>query len=675
MDDLNDHHKSHLRTAFAHVDELLSEALRDLDKEQAGSPFYRLIPDADPIQQKVMADYVIRVRSLMRNLLAQYNIALPAPSIRSTWAASTVLSAAVIAFLECEPSRMRGYGPLAKERADELHGMIAQLIDLLRKMEAYLAQGSTRDLRLRLERLKKKQPITNLLQELERVITAHGMVEFRPTLESLVQRAESPALEIGVFGRVKTGKSSFLNYILQTEVLTVGVTPITAVPTHIRYGIQPLGKIWFAEEPMLSIELDRLSEFATEQHNPANSKHVTRIEVEIPSQILERGMVFVDTPGIGSLALSGAAETLAYLPRCDLGIVLVDCGSALNSEDLALVDLLQRAGADVMLLLSKADILKPEDRQTTADYVRALLQSNIGLEVPVYAISTQGTRAELCDHWMTEIFLPLMQGHQHLVEQALQRKINGLLEAVQTNLQRRLTVPSEPDMPTKKVDWAGINNQLINTLVELDTAQKDRIDTSSLATELTERVIDDVSQSVVVSQDSLKRTGDVNECLTETLSRNSADLATKIGSNLIRIRASVFNTLKLVTAAAELPAMDDADVPKPNNMPLMDCQNAVSATIRPNARWRMLGEGFLRRNVQKQLRETCSTEISNVFIRYAQQLEKWRQSQLAELQQYYATKSDFILAQKHTEENSEDQSPIDHTALENDLKILGQLSG
>jgi hypothetical protein len=107
-------------------------------------------------------------------------------------------------------------------------------------------------------------------------------------------------------------------------------------------------------------------------------------------------------------------------------------------------------------------------------------------------------------------------------------------------------------------------------------------------------------------------------------------------------------------------------------MPPMDCRNAVSTTVRVSIRWRMLGEGILRRNVQKQLREICATEISNAFIRYAQQFEKWRQSQLAALQKYYASKSDFILAQKRTEDITEGQFPIDKSTLVRDIETLSQ---
>jgi len=43
----------------------------------------------------------------------------------------------------------------------------------------------------------------------------------------ILDRLESKALEIALFGRVSSGKSSLLNYIVQSDVLPVGVNPIT----------------------------------------------------------------------------------------------------------------------------------------------------------------------------------------------------------------------------------------------------------------------------------------------------------------------------------------------------------------------------------------------------------------------------------------------------------------
>src|SRR5205814_2693737 len=191
---------------------------------------------------------------------------------------------------------------------------------LVAKLRSFLGKGAGGDLQQRLQRLGKTGGEIRLLSELERIITAHGLVEFRGTLSMLLDRMEGSAFEVGVFGRVSSGKSSLLNYILQTDVLPIGVTPVTAIPTRISHGPVAEVGIEFAEAQPQIIPLSELPEFATEQQNPTNKKHVARIFVTLPCERVSEGVTFVDTPGLGSLAVAGAEETIAYLPGCDLGI-------------------------------------------------------------------------------------------------------------------------------------------------------------------------------------------------------------------------------------------------------------------------------------------------------------------------------------------------------------------
>ena len=78
--------------------------------------------------------------------------------------------------------------------------------------------------------------------------------------------------------------------------------------------------IEFAEAQPQIISLSELSEFATEQKNAGNKKHVTRIFVKLPSSRLAEGVTFVDTPGLGSLAVAGAEERLRICRGAILGL-------------------------------------------------------------------------------------------------------------------------------------------------------------------------------------------------------------------------------------------------------------------------------------------------------------------------------------------------------------------
>ncbi|MGA8580221.1 MAG: dynamin family protein, partial [Bryobacteraceae bacterium] len=285
-----------------------------------------------------------------------------------------------IAFDECRPKRMAGYGEVAQTAATELSGLVDEMQGVVSRLNSYLAQGQSADLEKRLQRLEEAGNDIALVKTLERAINRHGLVEFRPALATIIDRLESQSFEIAVFGRVSSGKSSLLNHIVGQNVLPVGVNPITAVPTRLAYGSEPRATAWFADGKPEQFGIERLGEFVTEQRNPGNIRHVTRIVVELPAPRLEEGIVYVDTPGLGSLATSGAAETKAYLPRCDLGVVLIDAGSTLTQDDLATVQALCDAGIAASVLLSKADLLAPEDRNRARQYVADHIRSDLGYE-------------------------------------------------------------------------------------------------------------------------------------------------------------------------------------------------------------------------------------------------------------------------------------------------------
>jgi predicted GTPase len=92
-----------------------------------------------------------------------------------------------------------------------------------------------------------------------------------------------------------------------------------------------------------------LGSLVSEQGNPGNSRNVVRATVQVPSPRLTQAILLADTPGLGSLARRGRAETLAYLPSCDLALLLIDAGTALNKEDVGTLRLLSEAAIRKLL--------------------------------------------------------------------------------------------------------------------------------------------------------------------------------------------------------------------------------------------------------------------------------------------------------------------------------------
>jgi GTP-binding protein EngB required for normal cell division len=432
---LNEFQAQRLRVTCQYIDKLLGEIEGILNSAASKAAFPRYCPDVAPSQRRTIEDYIARVRGQLLRVLDGQGIPAGAPSIPASRAIHVNLGAVDIAVEELKPKYMLGYGDVPNAVATELNGIVGELATLIRNLDRYLSQGVGQDLKGRLERAGGD---LNLLEKIERIVRERGLVEFRPAIEAILDRTQDQTFEIAVFGRVSAGKSSLLNAIMETDVLPVGVTPVTAVPTRIAHAAAPSLTVWFAEAPVRTFEIARLAEFATEQQNPGNTKHVTRINVALPSPRLRGGVAFVDTPGLGSLVANGAAETLAYLPKSDLGVLLIDAGSALTVDDLQTILALREAAIPVNVLLAKADLLSATDRARVIQYAREHIVSECKIDLPVRAVSVVPSYREMTDQWFQEEIVPLYQQSQQLRAASLRRKIAVLRESVAAALQATL---------------------------------------------------------------------------------------------------------------------------------------------------------------------------------------------------------------------------------------------
>ncbi len=277
-----------------------------------------------------------------------------------------------------------------------------------------------------------------LLRVLEAIVTRHGLVGFRARIASLAHRLEENNLEVALFGRVSSGKSSLLNALLGTRVLPVGVNPITAVPTKLRFGTALRAVVTFAGGRVQKVSSQEFAQLVTEHGNPGNVRSVVRAMAEVPSPRLKQGIVLVDTPGLGSLARRGAAETLAYLPACDPALLLIDAGVSLNDEDIGTLRLLYEGGIPSIVLLSKADLLPEHDLRQINEYIQAQLKRELGISTQIHAVSSLPEYSPLLDQFFEQELYPRFDQARSLRAASVARKIGALRDSVIAALETSL---------------------------------------------------------------------------------------------------------------------------------------------------------------------------------------------------------------------------------------------
>jgi GTP-binding protein EngB required for normal cell division len=666
---LNEDQVRRLRITCEHIDRLLSEIEGILHESTSLAAFPSYTSDLTPAQRKTIEDYIARVRARLIQVLDGQEIQRRQPWVPVSRAIKGRLYSIDIAAEELKPKYMRGFGGVSDTTAKELNGIAGELQALVARLERYLAGGTGKDFRKRLQRLEGAGNDLDLLSRIERVVAGRGLVEFRGTIASILDRAEDRSFEIAVFGRVSSGKSSLLNTVLDTDILPVGVTPVTAVPTRIIHGETRSLTVSFANAPAKTVEILRLGEFATEQQNPGNTKHVSRITVTLPAPRLSRGVTFVDTPGLGSLATSGAAETLAYLPRCDLGVVLIDAGSTLTSGDLQTILTLQEAAVPAHVLLSKADLLNQQDCEKTLAYVRKHIVSETGLDIPVHPVSVRPSHRTLLDRWFEEEILPLFSRSQELRAASLQRKIGSLRESVVFVLSNKIQRDS---LRGENVDIRAIESQLrlaTGLIDETRTACEREI--KKMADNIPE-IFSAAAASVRkassrtdpgMGPDDIIRTAVLQAVhgWARNVQRPVETLALQLQDELVKSAGDL--------GIADMPGGDEF-LSLVRNMPVFD-PGPIHLTAPKSAISALLGRSCTDNYTADYIRRQLGEPFTKALASYLRLLQEWSKGVTNQLGQRFEIYAERYRAQADQSSGRQDVSMDEIRAIEEDLRILG----
>ena len=74
------------------------------------------------------------------------------------------------------------------------------------------------------------------LEELIRQLEPEQCEKYLPQIEAIRQRLDYPDMKLAVIGNFSCGKSTFLNALMKTSLLTMDNMPTTAVPTFIDWN-------------------------------------------------------------------------------------------------------------------------------------------------------------------------------------------------------------------------------------------------------------------------------------------------------------------------------------------------------------------------------------------------------------------------------------------------------
>ena len=213
-------------------------------------------------------------------------------------------------------------------------------------------------------------------------------LDFKTAAEN-IKRIEkefnSKEMFVVVAGEARRGKSSLLNALLnETEPLfPVDINVTTNVVTVVRYGKETKieavideGKGAIKRE---QVDRDSIADYVSEIGNPHNYKNISLLEIAIPNDYLKGGVVFVDTPGVGSLNPLHAETTYSFLPNADMLLFVTDTLSGMTETEL---DFLKRGYEyckNIVFPVTKKD--QNQSYQVIVDDNREKIHNALGIPI------------------------------------------------------------------------------------------------------------------------------------------------------------------------------------------------------------------------------------------------------------------------------------------------------
>jgi GTP-binding protein EngB required for normal cell division len=319
------------------------------------------------------------------------------------------------------------------------------------------------------ENISNKIPlsdISNLLKTIADTCIRFQMISLNRQLE--VARAlleENPPIDVAVMGQFKAGKSSFLNSLIGQNVLPVGAIPVTTAITRLQYGNKKGALVRHFDGSTTEVTLTDIAQFTSEAKNPGNDKNVAIVDIELPSLQKYPGLRLVDTPGLGSVYKYHQSTSEHWLPAVGTALLAVSSDRPLSEHDLELIRELTSHTPNIILLLTKADILSPVQQQEVVSFFQQTLQRELHRTLPVYLYSTKSNTKEYKQRMEEDIFKTICANRDSEFLRILHYKVRSLSQNCLSYLRIALHSSMQADLNRDNLHAQIINEKVNESLM------------------------------------------------------------------------------------------------------------------------------------------------------------------------------------------------------------------
>ena len=185
-------------------------------------------------------------------------------------------------------------------------------------------------------------------------------------IENRIHDWSSDRIRVGVIGVTSSGKSTLINAVLGTDILSSAIAPSSGQLVCCSYGEKPEITIRFengTEQKFSGKQFGRdiLQEFSDERYNPQNQKGVLNIELTSPLFDFGKDVLLVDSPGLDAFGLE-AHERLtleSLVPTIDACIYVTTMKTNSDRKTLEILNTVAKYQCPIIIVQNMLDAVRP----------------------------------------------------------------------------------------------------------------------------------------------------------------------------------------------------------------------------------------------------------------------------------------------------------------------------
>lgn len=269
--------------------------------------------------------------------------------------------------------------------------------------------------------------IRNIINEVAQISASACAPDLTWPVAGLLENGDK-AIDVAVVGQFKSGKSSLINSLLGETMLPVGVVPVTAIVTRIRYGILPKLIIRFTDGKELETTLDELPDYVTEKLNPENIKEVAQAIVEHPALEPFKKINLVDTPGLGSFYRNNDQTTLDWLPYTGIAFLSISAERPLSEDDINLIKGIAQYSPELALILTKCDLYSTDQLAEIKNYISDSVKKATGHKIPLFEYSIYSETERYREAILEQLIVPISRHSTAKLNEIIHHKTGTIID-------------------------------------------------------------------------------------------------------------------------------------------------------------------------------------------------------------------------------------------------------